>query len=70
MKRRDEYIVGHPNRGIVAAVAVHEVAKAIACQLYHEHPKSAAYVTHRGKTWHYAGEWSAALTPNTARTVA
>ena len=48
----------------------HEVAKAIACQLYHEHPKSAAYVTHRGKTWHYAGEWSAALTPNTARTVA
>lgn len=63
MKREDEYIVGHPNRGIIAAVTMREVATAIACQLWREHPKRAAYITHRGKTWQYTGQWSRALTP-------
>ena len=68
MKRKDEYIVGHPNRGIIAAVTTREVAKAIARQLWNEHPKRAAYVTHRGETWQYAGQWRASLAPHRAST--
>ena len=59
MRRKDEYIVGHRDHGIVAAVTLQEVAKAIAHQLWHEHPTGCAYITHRGKTWRYTGQWVA-----------
>lgn len=61
MKRKDEYIVGHSDRGIVGAVAMRELAEAIACQLWREHPTGGAYITHRGKTWRYTGQWSSGV---------
>lgn len=70
MKRRDEYIVGHSDRGIVAAVTEREMAKAIACQLWREHPTGGAYITHRGRTWRYTGEWNPVTTPSGAPTPA
>ena len=70
MKRKDEYLVGHSDRGIVAAVSTREVAKAIAAKLWHEDPSGGAYITHRGKTWQFTGQWSAVIPAVRAHTSA
>ena len=70
MKRKDEYIVGHSDCGIVAAVTKREVAEAIACQLWREHPTGGAYITHRGRSWRYTGHWIPGLAPHKTHTCA